>query len=85
MGRLEDEESGRLKDEESGRWGERKMGRVGEFLFLCSPFFFLPCSFFLLTNSRARHPGVEWPLRVGNWEQRVQAKQEECPDLPQSC
>jgi hypothetical protein len=28
---------------------------------------------------------VEWPLQVGNWEQRVQAKQEECPDLPQSC
>jgi hypothetical protein len=28
---------------------------------------------------------VEWRFRVGNWEQRVQAKQEECPDLPQSC
>ena len=77
-----------------------EVGRLGEFLFLCSPFFLLPdiryiryiryrircrTPFFLLTNSRARHPRVKWSLQVGNWEQRVQAKQEECPDLPQRC
>ncbi len=61
------------------------MERLGEFLFLCSPFFLLPSFLFLLTNWRTRHPRVQWPLQVGNWEQRVQAKQEECPDLPQSC
>jgi hypothetical protein len=79
---------GRWFDGERGRWGERKMARVGEFLpffLLPSSFFLLPSSFFLLTNSMARHPRVQWPLQVGNWEQRVQAKQEECPDLPQSC
>ena len=83
---------GRLEDEERGRGFDREIGRLGEFLFLYSlfsllpsSFFLLPSSFFLLTNSRARHPGVEWPLQVGNWEQRVQAKQEECPDLPPSC
>jgi hypothetical protein len=58
---------------------------LGEFLFLYSLFSLLPSSFFLLTNWRARHPRVQWPLQVGNWEQRVQAKQEECPDLPPSC
>jgi hypothetical protein len=81
-----------MEDEERGRDPMGRLGRWGEFLFLCSPFFLLPSSFFLLTNSfflltnsRARHPRVQWPLQVGNWEQRVQAKQEECPDLPQSC
>jgi hypothetical protein len=83
---------GRLEDQERGRGSDGEMGRWGKFLFLCSlfsvlysSFFLLPSSFFLLTNSRARHPRVQWPLQVGNWEQRVQAKQEECPDLPQSC
>jgi hypothetical protein len=83
---LEDEERGRLEDEERGRWGEWQDGESGKnFFLLPSSFFLLPSSFFLLTNSRARHPRVQWRLRVGNWEQRVQAKQEECPDLPQSC
>jgi len=61
--------------------GERERGGEGNNFF----FSVLPSPFFLLTNSRARHPAVEWRFRVGNWEQRVQAKQEECPDLPQSC
>ena len=76
---------GRGGDEETGRGSDGEMGRWGEFLFLCSPFFLLPSSFFLVANSRADHPRVQWPVQVGNWEQRVQAKQEECPDLPQSC
>lgn len=76
---------GRLEDEERGRGFDREIGRLGEFLFLYSLFSLLPSSFFLLTNWRARHPRVQWPLQVGNWEQRVQAKQEECPDLPPSC
>ena len=75
----------KAEDEERERESDGEMGRLGEFLFLCSSFFLLPSSFFLLTNSRARRPRVQWPLQVGNWEQRVQAKQEEWPDLPQSC
>jgi len=85
MRRAGDEESGRLEDEERGRGSDGEMGRWGEFLFLCSPFFLLPSSFFLLTYSRAGHPRVQWSLQVGSWEQRVQAKQEECPDFPPSC
>jgi len=76
---------GRLEDEERGRGFDREIGRLGEFLFLYSLFSLLPSSFFLLTNWRAGHPRVQWSLQVGNWEQRVQAKQEECPDLPPSC
>ena len=47
MRRAGDEESGRLEDEERGRGFDGEMGRLGEFLFLCSPFFLLPSSFFL--------------------------------------
>ena len=98
MRRWGDEESGRGGDEEMVRWGDWKIRREGEspmwrwgdgenFYFSVHPssFFLLPSSFFLLTNSRVRHPRVQWPLQVGNWEQRVQAKQEECPDLRPSC
>ena len=71
-----------------GRGGDWKMrtGGDGEMERISiSPFFLLPSPFFLLTNSRARHPRVQGLLQVGNWEQRVQAKQEEWPDLPPSC
>jgi hypothetical protein len=78
MRRAEDEE----REGPMGRWGD---GENFYFCVLPSSNFPRTSSFFLLTNSRSRHSGVEWSLRVGNWEQRVQAKQEECPDLPQSC
>ena len=83
------------------RQGEGPIGRWGDwenfyFSVLPSSFFLTsvtsvtsalanPLPNFLLTNSRTRHPRVQWSLQVGNWEQRVQAKQEEYPDLPQSC
>jgi hypothetical protein len=78
MRRAEDEE----REGPMGRWGDWE-----NFYFCVLPSSDFPrtSSFFLLTNSRARHPRVQWSLQVGNWEQRVQAKQEECPDLPQSC
>jgi hypothetical protein len=83
-----------------GRWGDWENFYFSvlpsSFFLLPSSFFLLsftsvtsalanPLPNFLLTNSRARHSGVQWSLQVGDWEQRVQAKQEECPDLPQSC
>ena len=54
LGRRGDHKSRRAEDGEMRRGGER------------DNFFFsvLPSPFFLLTNSRARHPAVEWRFRV---------------------
>jgi len=50
--RWEDEERVRWEDEERGRESDGEIGRLGEFLFLCSPFFLFPFSFFLLPSDQ---------------------------------
>jgi len=61
--RWEDEERVRWEDEERGRESDGEMGRLGEFLFLCSPFFLFPSSFFLLTKKW----DTSLPLLGGLW------------------